>query len=348
MNDLFSAYPPALPRDVAPGHSPHAMVATAAAVIALALLGGTFAFLVSMPARALAAADAPAVPAVWPTDCIPGNLVGFAHTLIVPARQWLCGDVDAFGGGARVLGRIDGSVTTFGGPITVAGEVDGNVTAFGGDIDLAPTARIMGDVRTWGGTLHRAATALVFGNVERGDRLAGVYGSRWVGLSGPWSFPWPWVVGWALLAAVVTTLFPDRTVRVQMVARHAAVRSLVVGVLTAILGLGLVAFLFVTCFGIPISLLVLAVLVAGLVLGNVAVGLWLGERIVRTTAARQQSPLLPALVGVAILASAESIPALGGAIAFIVSSLGLGAALLSRFGARRPSLPVPAATPPRT
>jgi hypothetical protein len=277
-----------------------------------------------------------------PVDCSPGNRVAYLGNLVVSAGDWICGDAIAYGGGVRVQGHVGGNVTAFAGSVTVSGEVDGNVTAFGGSVDLLPDARVSGDVQTWGGSVRRSPLSIVYGNVEREDRLTEMTGGRGLGLSSNWAFPWPWVLAWALLAAVVVTLFPERTARVGAVARGAALRSVVVGLLTALLGVGLASVLFATCIGIPVSLIVLGGLLAGWVLGTVSVGRWLGERLVGVVAARERrSALLPALVGMTLLAGAEAIPCVGGALALIVGSLGLGAALLSRFGTRRSGWPPP-------
>jgi hypothetical protein len=336
----------------------HAAVSASLVALAVALLGGAvwfvFAALAVVPAASAAGAadDVPLLPGAAspggpPDVCVPGNVVSFARPLVVRADQWVCGDADAYGGEVRVLGHVGGSVTVVGGSVRVAGEVDGNVTAFGGDVDLLPGARVAGDVRTWGGTIHRATAALVYGNVERSDRLASVNGPGWFGFT-PWQFSWPWILGWTLLAAIIITLFPERTGRVQQVVRRATIRSLVVGLLSAVLGLGLAAILFATCVGIPIALLVIAGLASGLVLGTVAVGLWLGERLVRAVSPREEAPLLAAVLGMALLAGFESLPGIGMAVAVVAGSVGLGAALLSRFGAQRSGLVVPAPAPPLT
>jgi hypothetical protein len=154
-------------------------------------------------------------------------------------------------------------------------------------------------------------------------------------------------LGWSLLAAVVITLFPERTWRVRSVMGGAALRSGVVGLLTCVLSLGLAGLLFVTCIGIPVSLLLMTTLLAGWVLGSVAAGLWLGERILRVVAPGERSPLLPAIVGMAVLAGAEVIPCIGGAVTVVAGCMGLGAALISRFGSARRALSLPAPVPPR-
>lgn len=318
-------------------------------LFALALFSGMLALLIVPGSAASASPLAPSSPTDPPDNipalCTPGNVVAYAGSLVVAPAQSICGDANAFGGSIRVQGRVGGSVTAFGGSVTVLGEVDGNVTAIGGGVWLAPGARVAGDVQAWGGSVHRAPRALVYGDIGPGDRLTGIASGQWPGVSYASGFPWPWVLGWAVIAAIVVTLFPERTARVRVVARSAAVRSVVVGMLTALLGLGLAALLFATCIGIPLSLLVMAALIAGWVLGTVAVGLWLGERIVRAVAPDKHSALLPAIVGVAVLAGVESIPCVGAAVTVVASSLGLGAALLSRFGGRRRTLTLP--TPSR-
>jgi hypothetical protein len=198
-------------------------------------------------------------------------------------------------------------------------------------------------VETWAGKIQRASQSRVSGTVERGDQLATLADNVLPTIAGPWQFPWAWVLGWTLLAAVVIVLFPERTARVRVVARSATLRSLIVGVLTAVLGVVLAVLLFATCIGAPLSLVVVAGLLAGWALGTVAVALWLGEQIARAVAPGGRSPLLSAVLGMAVLSGVESLPGVGGAVMVLSGSLGLGASLLSRYGGRRPvrSLPVP-------
>jgi hypothetical protein len=69
-------------------------------------------------------------------------------------------------------------------------------------------------------------------------------------------------------------------------------------------------------------------------LGTVALGAWLGERLLGARGSADRTPVLPAIVGVLVLSGVESIPCIGGMIAVVAGCLGLGAALLSRFGAQ--------------
>lgn len=304
-------------------------------VVALAGLGG-LARLIWLPTGVALAMPATSLQPV--SACTSGHLESYAQALVVRATQWVCGDAVAYGGGVLVLGHVSGNVTAFGGGVRISGQVDGNVLAIGGDVVLDPGARVAGDVAAWGGTTHREADVLVDGSIDRGDRVVGALGAKWFDVPpGAWTFPWPWMLAWAAIAALTVLLMPERTARVRIVARRAAVRSVAVGLLTAILGGVLIAFLFASCVGIPVSLAVSAVLLAGWVLGTVAVGLWLGDLLLRPVEANTRARLLPALLGVVLLTGLESIPYVGGAIAVLAGCLGLGAALLSRFGGHRAS-----------
>ncbi|HEV2235579.1 MAG TPA: polymer-forming cytoskeletal protein, partial [Ktedonobacterales bacterium] len=251
--------------------------------------------------------------------------------------DWICGDADAYGGSVQVLGRVSGNVVALGGAVTIGGEVDGNVSAFGGSVALLSTARVAGNVQVWGGHVTHAPGATVAGNIESGDRMRDFAGGVWPSFDPSWHFPVFWLLGWAVLAALVATLLPERMARVRQVARGALGRSLLVGLLTAILGAGLAALLFATCIGIPLSLLLVMAIFAGWVLGTVAVSLWVGERLLGIVTATRPSPVLAAVVGAVALAVVESVPCVGGALAVVAGSVGLGASLLSRFGGRAPS-----------
>jgi hypothetical protein len=178
---------------------------------------------------------------------------------------------------------------------------------------------------------------MVAGNIESGDHMRDFAGGLWPSDLTGWHFPAFWLLGWTVLAALVATLLPERTARVRQVARAAVGRSLVVGLLTAILGVGLAGLLFATCIGIPFSLLLLLGLTAAWVLGTVAISLWLGERLLGALSLARPSPVLAAVVGAAVLTALESIPCLGAAVMLAASCIGLGAALLSRFGGRTPA-----------
>jgi hypothetical protein len=248
-------------------------------------------------------------------------------------------DVAAYGGSVTIApaGRVDGDISSFGGRVEVAGLVKGDVTSYGGGVTLDGTAYIGGDVQSYGGGITRQPGATVEGSLEQ-NHPTGLSFTNPPFLS-PFGFT-NWVISivvWVLIAAALIHWWPQRTLRVGEVMFSRLPRSLAVGALSWVLGLVLAVILALTIIGIPLTLAILLVLVAGGMLGNVAIGWLVGRGILHRFARRDASPLMEAIVGVAILAVIESIPFWGFLLSVFIAFLGVGATLLSRFGSRQTS-----------
>jgi cytoskeletal protein CcmA (bactofilin family) len=260
----------------------------------------------------------------------------------------VAGDVASYGGGVNVSpsGIIDGDIHSYGGRVEVAGLVQGDVVSYGGGVTLDGTAHITGDVRAYGGKITRQAGAAVEGSIER-NPTSGLSLTNLPFLN-PFGFAIPGVgiLVWMLIAAALVRWLPRRTFRVGEVMFGRLPRSLAIGALSWVLGLILAVILALTIIGIPLTLAIVLVLAAGGILGNVAVGWLIGRGILQRFARHDYSPVIEAIVGVAILALIESIPVMGALLSLFITILGTGAALLSRFGSSRwrpPSLRRPAA-----
>ncbi len=246
------------------------------------------------------------------------------------------GDVAAYGGQVivAVSGRVDGDIKSYGGAVEIAGDVRGNVSSYGGGVTLDGTSHVHGDVTAYGGNLTRAPGARVDGDVGKQPS-----GSGWNALSffDPFGFTFPLVpiiIG-GLLAAALVHWAPQRTLRVGEMMFGALPRSLAIGALSWVLGLILAVILALTIIGIPFTLLIVLVLIAGWVIGNVAVGWLIGRALLHRMSARDHSPVIEAVVGTIILLLLEAIPFFGVLLSIFIAVVGVGATLLSRFGARR-------------
>ncbi len=255
----------------------------------------------------------------------------------VLVRGHVTGDVAAYGGNVTISssGRVDGAVNSYGGRVEVAGVVQGDVTSYGGGIVLDNSARINGDVKSYGGGVTKSPGAQVQGDIEHNP--GSVFSLSNLFFWGPFDFSFPvvWIVVWMGIAAALAHWLPQRTLRIGEVMFSSLPRSLIVGVLSWVLGLILAAILAFTILGIPLTIAIILVLIAGAVMGNVAIGWVVGRGVLRRVFHRDHSPVLDAMVGVAILAFMESIPLVGFLLSVLVALLGVGATLLSRFGARR-------------
>ena len=257
----------------------------------------------------------------------------------VVVQGHVTGDVAAYGGNVTISssGRVDGNIESYGGRVEVAGVVEGDITSYGGGVTLDSTAHIAGDVESYGGAINRNAGAVVEGSVDR-NHPANV---SWMNLPffNPFdvTFPLVSIVVWVLLAAALVHWFKRRTLRVGEVMFSRLPRSLAVGALSCVLGLILAVILALTIVGIPVPLAILVVLAAGGIMGNVAVGWLIGRSTLHRFWQREASPMMEAIVGVAILALLESVPFVGFLLSVFIGLLGVGAALLSRFGSSRRS-----------
>lgn len=268
-----------------------------------------------------------------------GNVMVFGH---------VDGDINAYGGRVNIApsGSVAGDLTSYGGHVEVAGLVDGDVTGYGGGVTLDSTAHITGDVQAYGGSITRHTGAQVEGSIDLNHPTN--FSLTNVPFMSPFDFTFPIVsiVVWVLLAAVLARWFPQRTFRVGEVMFSRLPRSLAIGALSWVLGLILAGILALTIVGIPLTLAIVVVLAIGGIMGNVAIGWLIGRSILHRLSQRAASPLLEAVIGVAILAVLESVPVVGFLLSVFIALLGAGAALLSRFGSNRwrvPSLRRPAA-----
>jgi hypothetical protein len=247
------------------------------------------------------------------------------------------GDVATYGGNVNVSssGIVDGDIKSYGGHVEIAGLVEGDVASYGGGVKLDDTAYVGGDVQSYGGAITKAPGARVEGDIDSNHPNS--FSLTNLPFLSPFGFPFP-VAGtivWVLIAAALAHWFPQRTLRVGEIMFSRLPRSLAVGALSWVLGLILAVILALTIIGIPVTLAIVLALAVGAIMGNVAVGWLIGRAVLHRIARRDYSPVVAAMVGVAILTFIESVPFVGLLFSIFIAILGVGATLLSRFGSRR-------------
>ena len=237
---------------------------------------------------------------------------------------------------------LEGPLVVLGGEARVAGQVSGDVVAVGGSVLLGPTARIAGDLAV-AGALERAPTAEVVGAVTVGPAVARSWSERV--RSGP--IGWRGLLGRALGLALLVLLFarfaPRATQRLQeAVVRH-PLPAAALGALAFVVGIVLVVVMAFTVVLIPVSLVALVAGVGSVTLAWGVLGLGCADllrRWSRRDGARARAVTWPfAAAGGALVAlglgALEHVPFVGGIVALVATALGLGALLLTGFGARR-------------
>lgn len=270
--------------------------------------------------------------------------------LLIAQGEVVQGDVATFDRPIVVQGVVMGDVTSWSGPITVEGAVGGDVVSYAGTIQLGPSAKVAGSVLALAGGAEQQAGAQVAGQLLGDEPIAGgalvasvatIFGrpTGEVALE----LPRPLVSGaMALLALLLTVacaaLWPRRTAGTGLALRSAPLRAAGLGALTTLLLTialpPLASLLALSLIGLPLLLPLLLALQLPYLFGLAALSRPLGERLgwrgrhpAGATALGAILLLLPlALVGAAT-------PLASAAIFYLVSSVGLGAAILSRGGA---------------
>ncbi|MCS7179218.1 MAG: hypothetical protein RML46_11110 [Anaerolineae bacterium] len=233
-------------------------------------------------------------------------------------------------------------------------EVAQDVVAFGGDVLLRSTARIEGGLVVLGGQVDREEGAQV-----RGQEVINPHGWSW----GRWGwvdvpvypyFPsdgFPalmfqvaiWGLGILLqavviagLAGLVSVLWPQAAARVGRRALGKPLPALGMGLLTLVISILLIIGLVITLCLSPVGIAAAIALVVAILFGWVALGIAIGERLMPTFTNRVVAPFWTAALGAGLLSLLSNllglIPCAGGVGDLLITCVGLGAVVLTRFG----------------
>ncbi|MER2599246.1 MAG: polymer-forming cytoskeletal protein [Caldilineales bacterium] len=293
----------------------------------------------------------------------PGKLV-FGSNYVLASGQSLSGDLGVLGGNAVIEqgATVNGDVMVAGGTLTVAGQVNGDIAVFGGSAVLHDSARITGDVVSFGGSVDRSEKATVLGSVQsRGDGsdlpVPGMLTPENFNIApgqiqppnrsfGDWLLAvvlrvirvLVMTLAMAALAALLALVWPRGIERLSDTVRLQPLPVFLVGVLSWIIGMGLVLIFAITICLLPVALALAAVLVAAALLSWVITGWMVGHRLLALLHLRQSNMVLEAGIGTFLLMAVYFMLGVVGCFAFVfgavVASIGTGALVLTRFGTR--------------
>ena len=302
-------------------------------------------------------------PEVWAQEPTGGDQLVIGRAFVLPAGGELAGNLVVLGGSAMLEegSVVRGDVAVFGGSAAVAGTVQGNVAVFGGSTTLHDSAVVEGNLATFGGSMSRSPSAVVSGDVFGGGiPLPLPFLSRFDRPLAP-EQPWPelptaretqrggvWgvlgsIVAWqfrtlgtalflALLGVALVALAPRALGRVASAAAGGAFVSFGMGLLTLVVGVLLGLLLLIACC---LGLIVWLALGVAWLVGWVAVGLWLGQRLLNALNVRNASSFGEVALGVFLITVLTQLPAcIGFFVGLVLGCMGLGAVVLTRFGTR--------------
>ncbi len=258
---------------------------------------------------ALLAITIVAVAFAWPRPAVADShehgLTKVFTDVYVRPDETIDGDVNVIFGNATIAGRVRGDVNTIFGSCTTdeGAQIDGEEHCVPND-----TARAMAP---W---LIPRAFAGPFAE-DRGlfEQLVS-----------------------SAIVVVVFLLFPLRMrIALDRVERHPALCALA-GAIAAVAMVPIGLLLVVSLIGIPLVLLEIAAVFAGVWIGTGAIALVIGRRLCELSMpSATPSPLVALIIGLIVVAAAEIAPFIGWAVTALMWLVGLGASVLTFVRATR-------------
>lgn len=273
-------------------------------------------------------------------------------------------DASVVFGDAVVSGRVTGNLVVVFGTARIARTaiIDGDFVSIGGKATVEEGAVARRDVIVIGGPLEApvgfsaAGGQIVIGSGILGGSLEGLVpylsrGLAWGRVIVP-DIPWVWgIVALFFLIYAALNLIFERPVRTcAMTLQKRPLTTFGAGLLVMLLFGPICVLLAVSIIGIAVVPFLVAALIAGAIIGKVAVARWIGMTAVEEDADGNRAHAARSFViGFAVLTIAYMIPIVGLISWSIAAVLGIGSAFLSFMAAYRRENPAKApvvVTPP--
>lgn len=241
--------------------------------------------------------------------------------------------------------RIDGNVYLAGGQVKIEGVITGDLNTLGAQVTFSETGMVEGDVNLLGSGSSGVEKAYVLGEINQNGWLA-IPTIPTMNTWGPvvsfdhflWGLLWLPLRSflWAALAILVLLFAPNFVARVQHSAMKEPVLSGGVGLASSIVVITVMVILAITIVCIPFSFLLGLAFILAWALGLISLGLEVGQRLAGM-AKQDWAPAVSAGLGVFILTLVLNgidfaVPWVGFLPKILVSIVGLGAVILTRFG----------------
>jgi hypothetical protein len=293
-----------------------------------------------------------------------GDKVVVGNTFRLQSGESLLGNLVVIGGTANIEAgaTITGDVVLTGGTITLSGKLDGNLVAIGGAITLADGAVVNGDIVTVGASLKKSDSATVNGQITEQTPTMDLNDHP------VWQFPWQSkqnllasfltatfeAFAMAAFAVVVGLILPRQTHNLSAAIQEEPLISGAVGLLAVIGSPILLVILVITLILIPVAVLYVILFGLALAFGWIGLGNFVGEKLSHA-AKGNWAPAVSAGIGTLLISmligAINLIPCVGWIIGAILSLVGLGAIVITKFGSTSASAgktPPPAAVPQTT
>lgn len=242
-------------------------------------------------------------------------------------------------GAVEQRGRVEGKVVVVGGSAVINGPVGREVVVLGGALDLGPSADLRGGYVLVGGQLRRDAGAKVAGqevSVLSSEGWSGVM--TWLRACLLWGRPlafsdglgWAWriAVGFVALYLVSALIFRGPVERAVDTLGARPGLTLLTTVLTVICTPVVFTVLSVSVVGLVLVPFLALGLLGAHVLGQAALRIWLGRRLLGALCGDWNSIGTALLLGAAVVLLLYTVPFLGFALVLTLTWLSVGVMVL--------------------
>lgn len=276
--------------------------------------------------------------------------VVFGGTFTLTEGEVLDGDLAVFGGTANLEAdsRVEGSVIILGGNVEVSGEIEEDLVVVGGNANMSSSAVVGGDVWTLGGNVNPDGATI------EGDLLSGTNVEIPTDFVFRRDFRFPQEIVrfpfqaravsylfqsfmLAAVAVLVVVFWPKPTERVASAVLVNPIASGGLGLLTLFIAPFFAILMLITICLIPAAILLVLLLVLAGIFGWVAIGVEVGRRLLRSMNQEYQ-PVVAAGLGTLVFSLVANgfsfIPCVGWLVPFLITTVALGAVMITRFGAQ--------------
>jgi hypothetical protein len=290
-------------------------------------------------------------PTPQPENLISGDQLVIGNTFSLRENESLDGNMLILGGIASTAygSNVSGDIVLVGGTLSIDGNVNGDIVSIGGSVNLGDNAIVNGDLSILGGTLQRSNLAIINGGINQ--NAPGTFDFNFPGSKNNW---WPFNTGRSLvtrvlnavfqslaigiLAVLIGLLLPHNIKNIASTIKREPLVSGGIGLLTIVVVPIVLLLLIITILLIPVSVLGFIALSLAVLLGFIAVGFEIGQRmaeLVKTSWHPSISAGLGTLLLALVTSSANLIPCVGWILGFVASIIGLGAVITSRVGSEK-------------
>ena len=258
---------------------------------------------------------------------IDGNIAGIGTTLVIEEGAQVKGDISLIASNLEVDGKVNGDINLFAGTSTFNDNaiVTGTINQIFNQIEASPNASIYGEINTY---IFPAS-----GDDTFGQGLPNLL--EWANPTALFSFQAARVISLLLLSLLAISLFHTPTFKVIDSIRQNLAVSWGAGILTLFFIPIIALVLIITICLSPIGILILLAFFISLIWGWTALSFIIGERFthwLKLDWSNEGTAAVGAVLTGVILSVISLIPCLGFFINTVISAIGLGGVLISRFG----------------